>query len=182
MSPLFRTSTITIAAAVLASCTQEITPPQPFSPSFEHSPVVTGASRYTLERTSSGWRGKIAYAFANTSDRRVSLLNCRGDYGVRLQKRVGDAWVDAWSSVVRGCLSPPLELAPGETLQDEIDIFAGRPGSNVYPQFSVSPIEGEYRLVIGSAYWNYDHDGPPWGDLLPIELRASDVFELRTSN
>ena len=70
-------------------------------------------------------------------------------------------------------------MGPASSLPDEVEILAGRPGSNLHPQFAVDEIDGMYRLVVESAYWNYDHDGPPWGETLPLEYRASEPFEIR---
>lgn len=89
--------------------------------------------------------------------------------------------MSAWSPVLLECLSPPIEIAPGASLNDEVDISAGKRGSNMYPQFMVDDIEGVYRLVIGSAYWSYDHNGPPWGEPVPVPDRVSNSFEIRIS-
>lgn len=181
MRHLLLLSVLAIASAGSASCAREAVAPTPSSSlgTSEDAPVVTNATRYDLQPVTNGWRGSIRYTFINKTQRTVSLLNCNGQYSVRLEQRQASGWVNAWAPAVQECLSPPLQLEPGASLPGEIQIFAGRAGSNVYPQFSVPQIDGVYRLVIESAYFDYDHSGPPWGDVLPIEKRVSSPFEIR---
>lgn len=184
MHHLLRLSIIAIASAGLTSCSHEVvaSTQSPALTPNEGAPVVTDASRYDLQSVSNGWRGSIRYVFTNTTGRTVSLLNCNGQYALRLEQRQGTEWVSAWSPPVQECLSPPIHIAPGASLQGEIEVFAGRPGSNIYPQFAVPQIDGIYRLVIESAFFDYDHSGPPWGDVLPIGQRISSPFEIRTGS
>jgi hypothetical protein len=142
--------------------------------------IVTDAGSYTLQSTQSGWMVEIRYHFTNRSDRVISLLNCSGAYGIRLEKQEGDRWVTAWRPVLPMCLSQPIRIGAGEVRSDRLHLFAGQHGSNSYPQFETGEIGGNYRLVIESAFWGYDHDGPPWGEQPPLEYRVSNVFELRT--
>lgn len=58
--------------------------------------------------------------------------------------------------------------------------MGGFPDENVYPKFFVDEIRGYYRLMITSAYWDYDPDGPEWGELVPLEERVSAPFRLET--
>lgn len=169
-------ASLAVAALLMAGCALEgVTAPPPVG----DAAVATSASSYTLQGTQGGWAGEIDFAFTNVTGQTISLLNCRGGFGVRLEKREGGEWVPAWHPVLLQCLSPPIELRPGETHHHTLHVFAGRPGSNRYPQFEVDRIDGTYRLVVGSAYWDYDHDGPPWGEPVPLEHRVSNTFEIR---
>ena len=173
---------VAILLILLSACSREVTGAGPLSSlSPGDSPVVTDAAQYRLESTSNGWRGRIEYAFTNRTDRTISLLNCRGGYTVTLEKQQGDDWVSAWSPVMLECLSPPIEIKPGASLNDALEISAGKRGSNTYPQFTVDEIDGVYRLAIERAYWDYDHNGPPWGQTVPVADRVSNAFEIRTS-
>ena len=182
MPACFRLLPVAVVIATLVACARDGSSATPLAAllSGDSPSIATDAERYTLERTSTGWSGRIGYRFTNSTDRTVSLLNCRGGYALELQKRQGDTWVTAWSPVLLQCLSPPLRIQPGGSLPGILEIQAGRTGSNYYPQFSSDDIDGIYRLVIVSAYWNYDHNGPPWGEPIPVSHRASDPFEIRT--
>jgi hypothetical protein len=150
------------------------------APGSVDPPVVTGASSYTLERLPRGWAGQIDFSFTNVTSRTISLLNCHGGFALRLEKDVDGAWVPAWHPVLFLCLSPPIVIPPGEAHEHVVHVFGGDPESNAYPQFQMEEIDGTYRLVITSAYWDYDHSGPDWGEAPPLELRVSGPFEIRT--
>lgn len=180
MPPVLRLLTLVVVSAALGGCALEITPPRSHSAlaSAGDEPIVTDASVYALDRGPNGWRGTVRYVFTNQTAQTVSMLNCNGAYSLRLEKRVGDAWERAWSPALPECLSPPIRVQPGSSLAGEVEIFAGRLGSNTYPQFVVDEIDGVYRLVIDAAYWNYDHDGPAWGEEPPLSRRISNPFEI----
>jgi hypothetical protein len=139
--------------------------------------LVPAEASYALEATADGWVGAMDFAYTNTTAEVVSLLNCRDGFGVKLERWQDSEWQWAWSPVLLSCLSPPIEIPPGETYDFTLSVFAGYPGGNSYPMFAFDEIEGYYRLVVTSAYWNY-HDSPPWGDELPLSDRASNPFAL----
>lgn len=144
------------------------------------APIVTDRASYTLQRGSHGWETEITFQYANATARTISILNCNESFALRLEMREGGDWVSAWNPPIPMCLSRPIEISPGGSYGTTLSVFGGYPGSNTYPQFEVEEIDGTYRLVIESAYWDYDHDGPPWGEQLPLAARASHTFEIRT--
>jgi hypothetical protein len=175
---------VLLAALLMVGCGPDPAA-QPMSPALGpqgETALTTSAPSYRLQRGSSGWSGSIDFTFTNRSAREISLLNCRGGYGLHLEKRVGEEWVPAWRPVMLMCLSQPIRLAPGQSRRDTIPLFAGPRGSNTYPQFEVDEIDGIYRIVVNTAYWNYDHGGPPWGQEPPLELRVSNPFEIRSGS
>lgn len=171
-----------LGLAFLAACNGDVTQPSlnPADAVNSEASVRTGASIYHLARTTHGWEGEIDFEFTNVTDRLVSLSNCNGLYGVILEKWQGSDWKGAWSPIHPRCQSSPIELHPGQTRHDTIGVFGGFPESNGVPQFEVDEIDGIYRLVIVAAFWAYDHDGPTRGELIPLERRASNAFEIRT--
>lgn len=169
--------TIALATTLLAGC--ERLPLETAGATLEGPPLETGASTYTLASSDQLLMGEIDFRFTNRSERTISLLNCLGGWALALEKQVGGEWVRAWSGVRLGCLSPPIEIGAGEAREDTLRVFAGQRGTNTYPQFAVEEIEGTYRLVLGDAFWNYDHDGPPWGTTVPLEFRVSAPFQIR---
>jgi len=177
-----RFATLLVVTPLLAACAlQAPTGPEPFdAPDPGDAPIVTDRASYTLQRGSHGWQGEIAFEYSNATDRTISILNCNGSFALRLEKLEAGAWVSAWGPAIPSCLSPPIEIAPGDGYATTISVFGGFRNSNHYPQFQVDEIDGTYRLVIESAYWNYDHNGPPWGEQVPLEHRVSHTFEIRT--
>jgi hypothetical protein len=149
------------------------------TPTVDEGPVVVEGRSHTLRSTQEGWEGEVPFAYHNVTDRTISLLNCRGGFGLHLEKRVEGDWVRAWEPAGELCLSPPIEIPPGEQHEHTLHVFDARPDANVFPRFDVDGIPGSYRIVITSAYWDYDHDGPPWGEMPPMEARVSAPFELR---
>lgn len=179
---LHLTKLLAISGALLSGCGGDVTRPSlnPDPAPNDRAPVMTGASLYTLTPTENGWTGEIDFEVTNGTDRKISLLNCRGGYGLKLEKWEGSDWVTAWSPALLMCLGPPIEILPGQARQDVVRIFGGHRRSSFYPQFTVDEIDGTYRLVIEGAFWAYDHGGPPWGESVPLEHRVSNTFEIRT--
>lgn len=153
-------------------------PTAPLGP--DDPPVVMSDSLYVLEAGATGWRGELAFTYYNVTDRTLSLANCRGGFAYRLEKWTDEGWVTAWSPVLLMCLSPPIRIPPGRSHEHVATVFSGFPDSNSYPRFQVDEIDGTYRVVIDGVFWNYDHDGPPWGEVPPEERRVSHPFEIRT--
>lgn len=148
------------------------------APGAAEAAVTTDRDAYALERADGMWRTRIGFALHNRGDQTLSLLNCRGAFGLELQKREAGEWVAAWQPALPMCLSPAIEIPPGGAHETTLEVVAGERGSNVIPQFHVDELAGTYRLVITSAYLDYDSAGPPWGREPPLELRVSDPFEL----
>ena len=165
------------AVALLAACQGDITQSALLAV-VDHPMVAMGEDAYTLEQWSGGVSTRLDIIVENSSPETISLLNCNGAYGVVLERRVGTDWVTAWAPVLPLCLGKPIEIPPGGLLQDTIKVFAGRRGSMTHPQFAMDQLEGTYRMVVTSAYWHYDHDGPPWGDAVPSRVMTSNPFRL----
>ncbi len=175
MRLLFSVALAGAASLVLFGCGGE----GPVAPlAHGDGPVVMGSELFVLEAGTAGWSGTLTFEYRNQTDRTISLLNCRGNFGLRLEKWMGQEWVLGWAPVLQLCLSPPIEISPGESHEHELHVFGGFPDGNVYPKFFVDEISGHYRLVITSGYWDYDPDGPEWGELVPLEERVSRPFRL----
>lgn len=164
--------------ALFAACQGDITDADLLLQSADGTMVATGEEHYALQRSDRTLHGRIGFSITNSSEETISLLNCNGAYGVVLEKRVGSGWVGVWSPVLPGCLSRPIEIPPGGILEDTLSLHAGVRGSNVNPQFSVDDVDGTYRLIVVSAYWRYDGDGPPWGTAVPEDVMVSNAFQL----
>jgi hypothetical protein len=152
----------------------------PGSPGALDAPIRTDKDVYVLTSHNRGWHGEIRYSYANRTGRTVSLLNCRGVYRVRLEKWQDGGWVLAYDMILQACLSPPIHIPPGASHEGRLVIDVGARGSNNYPKLEIDEIDGQYRLVIDDAFWNYNHDGPAWGDKLPLAERSSGAFQIVT--
>jgi hypothetical protein len=149
-------------------------------PPGDASAILSEQDAYVLQPTGDGWESTLRFSYRNESDATISLLNCRGGFALQLEKWQDDSWVPAWSPVVLGCLSAPIEIPPGETHEFDVGVFGGYPDGNVHPRFEVDQLDGYYRLVVTSAFWNYDAASPGWGDEVPLRYRVSNAFVLTT--
>lgn len=145
---------------------------------FDDPGLRTDRSAYVLERTSSGWETAIPYTFANRTGATVYLTNCRGGFALRLEKWEDGEWTPAWSPVQLMCLSPHIEIAPGETFEHTLRVHAAFPGSDSHPQLEVDEPDGIYRIVWLAG----THDpqgGEPGGTLIDPRFRTSNTFTLQ---
>ena len=133
-----------------------------------------------LVRDGDAFRTSIPYTFTNRTGGPVYLLNCRGGFGLHLERQEEGDWAPAWSPVLLACLSPPIVIDEAEVWVDTVEVVAGLPDGNLWPRFDVADPAGTYRIVWGAAFSSYRPDGPPWGRLLPWAERVSNSFELST--
>ena len=80
---------------------------------------------------------------------RTLLMDGLGRDFFGLEKRVGDSWQPAYSSVHTLVAVRPLELAPGGSRALSFGLYVGG-APNTYPKFAY-PIPGTYRAVFGFA-------------------------------
>ncbi len=147
----------------------------------QHPAFQTDASAYVLAATAIGYDGTIGFVFTNPNATPAYIVNCQGATSLRLEKRVGPAWVAAWTPAVNACLSPPIVVLPGAEYRGVVRVLDCSFLSNCGPKFAVADIPGEYRLVWNSVLSSYDHRGYPFGDPLALEQRISNTFRISTS-
>src|SRR5688572_12139861 len=102
------------------------------APAHAEFAITTDSLVYYLEPSTVGLGAVIAYSYTNRTDKLVSLINCNGAYGVRLEKLEGAEWVNAWAPGMNACLSAPIQLASGESRRDSLEINGVEGGPNVY--------------------------------------------------
>lgn len=163
---------VMIPAALLLACADPTGP-------REDPALQTNETEYVLTSDDRSLQGEIPFAFTNRTESMVSVVNCQGRAPPILEKRVMDGWVLAWAAVRQLCLSPPIEIAPGETYGDTLRVRAGLPSSRIQPTFAVDEVEGIYRMVWTDVVHDFDFDRQGLGDLLPPEDRISNSFILR---
>ena len=152
----------------------------------EDTALVTDGTSFRLDKEN--WRGhvwyrtEIPYSFTNRTGSKVYLLNCRGDFDIRVQVEEAGYWTHFWSPVLRACLSPPIVIEPGEVYETTVDVVGCTSGGSCGPRLTLPPTAStRYRILWGDARSTYDHDGPPWGEVIPLEERVSNSFTLQVS-
>jgi len=148
----------------------------------ESAPIQTDRLHYVARRRYEGVEFSVPFTYTNRSADTVFLPNCRVESGVdldmALQKRVRGQWHRVWGSGTLLCLSPPVVIAPGKTYTDTLEVFGGTPGKQVYPEFEVREVEGEYRLAWTQLRGPFDAARYPQGDTLPLDAKVSNAFAL----
>lgn len=139
----------------------------------------TEGRQFTIVQHGDHISGTVPYTYENRTGSAIYIPNCNGSFRWSLERLEGGRWVRTWSPIVLLCLSSPIVIEDGEVLRDTLWIAAGAFGSNTGPQFDRADPSGTYRVVHGAAQSSYNPDGPPFGELLPLEARTSNSFELK---
>lgn len=168
---------------LLAACAEEPAevPPSssPDAPAASAHHFTVDSARYTLTREGAALRTSIGYAFRNRLPDTIYVVNCNGHVVMDLQKRAADGWESVWHGMTNACLSPALEIAPGETMAGRIEIWGALPGDPSLPTFTTDQLNGEFRLVWHQVRLRYDADTANFGDTLSVAQRSTTPFQLR---
>lgn len=104
-----------LLALLLDGCAKPVESPAPVktaarteAPSPPAAPVRTDRSSYALANGPRGPEATIVTTLRAPADKSFYILNCNGQTGVSLQRKVGDEWVYAWTVMMNACLSPPI--------------------------------------------------------------------------
>jgi hypothetical protein len=138
----------------------------------------TSSLRYTARMTPSGIDFTVPFTFTNRTGGPAYFVNCDGVTGLALEKWVHSQWEDVWGPIINGCLSPPIVVRPDLQQEGIVFVTASYLGSNAYPQFGTDEVEGVYRFVWREVLRDYDTSRRPLGELLPLDRRISNRFEL----
>jgi len=141
--------------------------------------IVTSRTEYHAQIEDGTVELQIPHTFTNRTDDTVFVVNCNNAFAIKLQKKVGNEWIDAVGLVIPDCLSPAIEIASGETYNYDLKILAGTPASDNQPKFEVDRIEGTYRIVWSDVLETYSPDQYPFGEPLPLDQRVSNEFIIR---
>ena len=151
----------------------------PISVELDPGPLLqTSEGQYELEWTGNGYRSVIPYTFENRTLDTVFLVNCNGATPPMLEVKQDGQWVAAWYPVLLLCLSPAIEIQPGDLYRDTLRFFGALPDSGVLPAFEQEPVEGIYRLRWTKALTSFDPDSTPFGEPLDYSNSVSNAFSL----
>jgi hypothetical protein len=143
-------------------------------------PIQTDRPSYVV-RDSNGLASlTIQMTYTNTTGHRVYIPTCRGPQPPRLQKKVGDSWVVAFSPNILACEASPIAVSAGDSYPYTFRILAGMPGSSYVPRFAVSEIPGTYRVlweIVSDVVGNPSHPEATRNPL-PLDQEVSNTFQL----
>ena len=167
----------TTAMVVVITACQRLADPSGDLPA-DIEPIQTQSSTYELRTEGDMLRTEIPYTFTNRTGGQVYLVNCRGSFGVRLERLTESGWQTAWSPIMQMCLGPPIVIGQGSTFNHTLHVEAGIPGANIEPKFDFDDPSGTHRIVWTSALSSYDDRESPFGPQIPLEARVSNGFRL----
>jgi hypothetical protein len=173
--PRYLTRITPLIVLLLGACSHLLEPPV----REQEHPLQTDHLEYEVRRSDGEVSVAIPFTYRNETGRTVYVVNCQRIAPPALEKYIDGEWVRAWTAVVPLCLSPPIVIRPGATYADTLRVFAGKPASDVYPQFTVPEVEGIYRLVWGSVVHDYNDRRQGFGEPLPLAERISNPFLLK---
>lgn len=163
-----------VIAVAVSGCTSTLEPIE----RDEELLLQTDRLAYDLDRDDLGFETEIPYAFTNRTGAAVYLVNCGGAWALRLDRKVGNGWEQAWGPVIPSCLSPPIVIEAGEVFSDTLRVWGSRPGRDAHPQWDVADPSGTYRIVWVAALSSFE-DRVPFGPQIPLEHRVSNAFHLK---
>ena len=99
---------------------------------------------------------EVPVTYTNTTDETAYFGGCARPDPPSVQKRVDGDWVLAYNPIVQLCLSTPLPIAPGESLEYVLHAAAAVPGTRAGPEWRVGEVPGTYRLL-----WRVEERGEP---------------------
>lgn len=181
----FRSGLLVLALlAVFAGCRQE--PVEPALPVDEDAPITTDRERYTSEDFGNYVTYTIEVSYTNTTDESIYLLPCSGTPpppARQLERFDGGQWQFNYRPFCRTGPGPvpATEVEPNEGFTADLilDIYTTRTPENYgYPLLGTDIMTGVNRFVFDIVA-SVDENGVANGDLLPLEQRVSNAFELR---
>jgi hypothetical protein len=126
--------------------------------------------------------GTIPFRYTNVRRQPAAVAVCRRPLAPALERWDGQHWIRAYEPVHLSCRGRPLLIAPGASVDDTLHVGAGVSGTNLFPQFTVPEVPGQYRLV----WWVADAANAVGGGernavgaLRPEAERVSNAFELQ---
>ena len=146
------------------------------SDDFEGPLIRTSDSTFAVQRTEDALEVAIPLTLDNETGGTVYINQCHNPAPPVLQKKTEEGWEDVYSSVRLDCLGPPVTIEEGESYEYTFEMDANL-RDNTFPRFGAEEVAGTYRLKW-ELHTEYE-EGEPAYDLLPLEKRISNTFDLR---
>lgn len=143
-------------------------------PGTDNAAFQTDRNLYTatIEDSGRAIRIDIQATFQNKSASPVFFRGCRPPHTSALEKWVDGSWVPAYAPAIDLCLSPPIQVAPGQKISVPSEIYACFPGNNCFPTIDFLP-SGTFRLRQ-AIYQDAEGNG-----LLADEQLVSNSFTIK---
>ncbi len=162
---------------LLGACRQE--PVVPALPPDDDAPITTDRERYTPEDFGDYVRYTVKTSYTNPTQASVYLAPCGyeppSDY---LERFDGETWrASTFNHPCPAVPAPAVEVVPGGTFDATLTLDASR-SPNAEPGFGTDLVPGVHRFVF-AVVSGVDEEGFANDNLLPLEQRVSNAFELR---
>lgn len=135
----------------------------------------TDSLAYAITFRDGRYSGRALVRFHNRTADTAYFVNCNGATSVQLQRDVDGVWLDAWTSAQDACLSPPIVVPPGDTLERSVLFFDGYQPDTAAA--TTTQGQGVYRLVWTALVHHYQPGAPVGAELSPPQ-RVSNRFVL----
>ena len=109
--------------------------------------IQTDRLEYRLIRRGIFLETRIDYAYGNSGTTPVFIQNCSGAYGILLEQFRDGEWKVVWGNATPDCLSPAIEIAPGQEVSGRLLVSAGVPSCEC-GGFATAEIDGVYPMVV----------------------------------
>lgn len=178
---------------ILAACAPEQPSVQPKPPTptprvaappaepVQQGPVVTDRQRYKMYEGPYGPEVAIETTFRAPAEHDAYVLNCNGSFPIGLQRPVGNDWEHVWAPAMAACMSEPIVVPAGKTLQKTLVVESGAGGVISSRVMEREIVSGTYRVVWHGVLAAYDPNTSPPGPHLPLEKRVSAPFFLEAT-
>lgn len=175
---------LVLSAFVLGACRQEAVVPA--LPVNDDAPITTDALRYTPEDLGDYVRYTVEVSYTNTSEKSVYLVPCSDTPpppAYQLERFDGGEWRFNYLPTCRTGPTPipATEVKSGEgfTTDLTLEVYTARTPENYGdPLLGTDIMAGVNRFALYIAA-SVDDEGYAVDDLLPLEQRVSNAFELR---
>ena len=135
----------------------------------------TDSLHYQLAALEGRHVGRAMVTFRNQTADTAYFIHCNDATGVELQREVDGAWVRVWSPPQNGCHSPPIVVAPGNTLRRRVILFDGYQPEGADSVLPPPEKPATYRLVWTQLVHDYRRNASSERPL-PLEQRVSNRF------
>jgi len=139
----------------------------------------TDSLAYALIHRDGTYNMVVDATLTNRTSGPIYISNCAGATGIYLEKQTAAGWTIVRSPILPACLSPPIVIAIGATYTFNVNLAGGDSGSTRFaPQYRVTDLNGEYRLLWDGAFSSYDQNSGT-GAPLTENWRVSNHFLVR---
>ena len=175
------TWTGTLGLMMLGACGDGLS-----GPSESSAPIRTSEQFYEFVRDTVVILGdsfprlgvEIPYTYTNPTDRSIYIVQCRVPPAFVQRLSESGTWELFWG-ISLSCLSEPTVIEPSDSFSSILQFRAAEYGvGGLSPSFSMSDLNGTYRIVFLNVVHSDNPNQYPNGSPLPEGERVSNPFEM----